>query len=451
MAEDRLPFLRRLNAALEDIPLEPDDPRRVPIHEQVGTDDPVALMREAILLSDIPTLQLFSGFDGSGKTTELLRLRRQLQQNGYLVLYVSALDYFTLTEPLLIGDLLMGVAGALGDALAEEDELDIPKEGFWKRLGSFIERTELRISQVDAKFEYDSPGKSVVGGIKAGVNIKAELKTGSSFRKALQKFLSNSLPEFEREFTDYIAELVGAVHAARGKDQQIVLIFDQLERIRGGYDNWHEVIRATRMVFTDHLERLQLPEIHCVYSVPAWLTLLQGGVPGLRILPTVQLWTHDRSRQPSEAGHRLFRDIVRRRLGVDGAERLFGAGALGQDGPVDQLIRASGGHVRDLLRMIRGVIRRAQVMPVPPDAIDRAIAELRRDFLPIALDDAKLLHEVARVQDLAPESMDAPTVEKLSYFLNSHMVAYFMNGAAWYDIHPLIRDDVARLAATTAA
>lgn len=450
MVEDRLQFLRRLNVALVDAPLEPDDPRRVPIHEQAGTDDPVALMREAILLSDIPTMQLFSGFDGSGKTTELLRLRHDLQNDGYLVLYVNALDYFTLAEPLLIGDLLMGVAGALGDALAEEEEFDVPKEGFWRRLGNFIERTEVRISQVDAKFEYDSPGKSVVGGIKAGVNIKAELKTGSTFRKALQKFLSNSLPEFEREFRDYISELVQAVQEVRGSQQQIVLIFDQLERIRGGYDNWHEVIRATRMLFTDHLERLQLPEIHCVYSVPAWLTLLQGGVPGLRILPTVQLWKHDRGRMPSEPGYGLFRDIVCRRLGKEGAERLFGPGALDPNGPIDQLINASGGHVRDLLRMIRGVTRRAQTMPVPPDVIERAIADLRRDFLPIALDDAKLLHDVARVQNLAPESMDASTIEKLSYFLNSHMVAYFMNGTAWYDIHPLIRDEVAKLTSETA-
>lgn len=446
MVEDRLQFLRRLNVELADVPLEPGDNRRVPLHEQADADDPVVQMLEAILQSDIPTLQLFSGFDGSGKTTELFRLQKQLEDAGYLVLYANALDYFTLTEPLTIGDLLMGIAGALGDTLAEREDINVPKEGFWRRLAGFIERTEARISQIDAKFEYTSPAKSVVGGIKAGVNIKAELKTGSNFRWALQKFLSNSLPEFEREFTEYALELVDAIHAARGPEQKIVLIFDQLERIRGSYDNWHEVIRATRMLFTDHLDRLQLPEIHCVYAAPAWLTLLQGSVPGLRILPSVQLWEHERGRRPSPRGYDLFRNVVRRRLGEDGAAWLFGPGALNPDGPVDRLISACGGHVRDLLRMIRGVMRRAQTLPVTSNVIDRAIVELRQEFLPIAIDDAKLLHEVARAQNLAPASLDAATVEKLSYFLNSHMVAYFSNGAPWYDIHPLIRDDVAKLA-----
>jgi len=37
-------------------------------------------------------------------------------------------------------------------------------------------------------------------------------------------------------------------------------------------------------------------------------------------------------------------------------------------------------------------------------------------------------------------------VGRLSRFLDTHLVLYLTNGEDWYDVHPLIRDEVCALA-----
>ena len=54
--------------------------------------DPVRRLRKHILWTEIQSLQLFSGFSGSGKSTQLRRLQRDLETKGYLVVYANAED-----------------------------------------------------------------------------------------------------------------------------------------------------------------------------------------------------------------------------------------------------------------------------------------------------------------------------------------------------------------------
>ncbi len=62
-------------------------------------DDVVKRLRRAIALSpNRPTLQFMAGAIGSGKTTELLRLRLSLEQQGFLVIYSMADEYLPLDD-----------------------------------------------------------------------------------------------------------------------------------------------------------------------------------------------------------------------------------------------------------------------------------------------------------------------------------------------------------------
>ncbi len=67
-------------------PLKPDDSRYQPIYSGGHCEDPVARLRTRVEFAEIESLQLFSGFNGSGKTTELFRLRRDLEKEGAIVL-----------------------------------------------------------------------------------------------------------------------------------------------------------------------------------------------------------------------------------------------------------------------------------------------------------------------------------------------------------------------------
>ncbi len=243
--EDR-DFVRNLYRRVADRALEPDDPLYEPMHEQSNEDDPVAIMQSRIELAEIQTMQLFSGFSGSGKTTELFRLRRNLRAQGYIVLYADALEYVNEVEPLTIADMLMVIAGAFGDALKNDLGIDPQSKSFWERLRDFVERTEVRLSGVEGKLEYNSPGASVLGGIKAGLNIKAELKTGSSFRKQLQQFLTAHLVQLQDDVGQFFEDGAKAIWAQKGEGVQILFILDRLDRLRGDYRNWQDVIRCVQ-------------------------------------------------------------------------------------------------------------------------------------------------------------------------------------------------------------
>jgi len=451
LTHDEREFLRTVHRKLTDEPLKFGSPFYEPIHKTLDDVDPVWLMQRHIELHDAQSLQLFSGFRGAGKTTELLRLKHELEEQGYFVLYADALDYVNPAEPIDISDLLMVLAGSFSDALADRIDIDVGRTSFWDRLKNFLTNTEIRISAVEAKAELSSPGKEVLGGLKAGLNVKAELKTGSSFRESLQKFLASQLTDLMAQVDQFFEDGIKAIQDSNGVDTHVVFIFDQLEQLRGTYQTWQSVIRSVEQLFSIHIDKLRIPYVHAVYAVPPWLKFLLPPEAPMTMLPTVHLWNNDAARSAFDPGWKAFRALVRRRLNATDSTRLFGPGGAHTGGPVDRLIAASGGHVRDLLRLLQETVKRATALPVTARVVDSVINAARRDFLPIALDDAQWLRDIGQQRDTALRSVDERSVERLSNFLDTHRVIYFVNDSAWYDIHPLIRDEVDRVVAAHAA
>ena len=452
LQKDELDFLIAMHRRLTDQPLEPDDPVREPIHEELDDSDPVALLAFEVGANPVESLQLFSGFRGAGKTTELWRLRKQLRDLGYLVLYADAMDYVNPAEPIDISDMLMVIAGAFSDTLNDAIGTDMARESFWDRLKNFLTKTEIRIGEAGAKLDYSTPAGAVLGSLKTGVNIKAELKTASSFKQNLQKFLSGHLVDLKAEADAFIEDGVKAIWAARGADTKVVFIFDSLEQLRGSYLTWKDVIQSVQQLFTVHIDRLRLPYVHAIYSVPPWLRYLPNSSPvPITILPTAHLWHNDADRTPDARARAVFRSLLYKRLKPQEMARLFGPAAEDPGGPLDRLIGACTGHVRDLLRLVQEVFKRARSLPIGDDAITSAINAERRALAEIPLDDAKWLFEIGETRTHGLLTADERSVERLSNFLDTHRVAYFVNGESWYDLHPLIREDVARIVARAGA
>lgn len=81
------------------VTLDGSDPEHAPRGERL-----VPLLLRTITRSSEETTQLISGFRGTGKTTELRWLARELRDQGYLVLSSDARDYLNLTEPVEISE-----------------------------------------------------------------------------------------------------------------------------------------------------------------------------------------------------------------------------------------------------------------------------------------------------------------------------------------------------------
>ncbi len=442
---DAFHFLKDTHRRLADEPLSPGSPYYEPLHEGNIQDDPVARMFTSIAFAPVESIQLFSGFSGSGKTTELLRLKQRLEQNDFVVVYANALDYLNPAEPVDITELLIVLAAAFGEAVAEMPGAPVLTESFWGRLLNFLTNTELSLSEAGISVEAEAPLREVFGKLKAGVDLKLELKTASSFRQNLQRVLNSHLASLQQQVSDFYLDAVQRIRRVKGESANIVFLFDQLEQMRGGLLTEQDVIHSVERIFTIHVERLRLPNIHVVYTAPPWLKFVTPGMVAMVLLPARHLWNNNPARTPTESNRRAFRSVVMKRLGEDGARRLLGDDEAERNRLIDILIDHSGGHLRDLLRMLRDVVlRSASVSALPVDAVvvQATINALRRDYLPIARSDARWLAEIARNRATALPDTEPGAINRLSRFLDSHRVLYFVNAEEWYDVHPLIRDEI---------
>ncbi len=425
-------------------PLLPDDPRYQPIYAGGHCEDPVARLRDQIEWAGAESLQLFSGFNGSGKTTELFRLRRELEKNGAIVLYADALDYLNPSEPLDISDLLLILAGAFNDSAEASHGVDIGRDSWWARITNYLTTTSVEVTAATAKIEAENPAKDVLGGLKGGVDLKLALKESNTFRQKLRAFLENRLGELKKEVNRFIEEGVKALRAKCGAEARIVLIFDQLEQISGSLSNESEVIASIERLFAGHLDKLKLPFVHAIYTVPPWLPFVLHGQE-IELLPSLRLWDRDPARTRIKPVWTAVRHLIERRLEKEGFARL-----IGHELPcADPLIEASGGHFRDLLRLIREVLVRVstqtETLPASQPVIEGAIQRIREQYLPISEEDATRLSSIAEHRDSGLRNSSAQEVSRISRLLNQHLVLYFSNGGDYYDIHPLIRDEVKKI------
>ena len=436
LTTDDWQFLKTLYQRLDDRPLQPGDALYERIYEHPGCDDPVAALERRIKFADTESVSLFSGFSGSGKTTELFRLRERLENTGITVLYADARDYINTASPLPIADLLVVLAGAFSDAL-EAQGIAISAEGYWARLRNWLANTEVGVKELGLK----------AGTEGGGADLKLEFRSTPSFRQRLSSHLSGRIGELYDEVAHFFEDGVKAVRAERGDGTKVVFLFDSLEQLQGSLYNAQEVTRSVILLFSAHLKLLEIPYVHVVYTVPPWLKFVYPGVNTI-VLPCLRLWNNDPERSECGPGIAALRSLVTRRLTSAGLNRCFGADPFSR---VNQLILLSGGHFGDLLLLLREVVLRAEDLPVPDGVIERAIIRVRSNFLPISLQDAKWLFDIDRELATLLQTNDPDEVNRLTRFLNTHVVLYLKNGTEWYDVHPLVRDEVSEIVTRAAA
>lgn len=427
---------------LADEALQPGNPLYEPIYEQADCEDHVGLLQDHIELSGGESFQLFSGFRGSGKTTELLRLKQRLERQGFLVLYADALEYVNPSEPIDISDFLIVLGGAFNDALLATEifvnhPIEPARSSYWQRIGDFLQNTSVGVHEATLK-------SSVTGPIAAGVDLKLELRTSPTFRQNVQKFLASRIGELRREVHTFFEEGVKEIRRFFDEDKQVVFIFDSLEQLRGSLSNEKDVLQSVERLFANHLPMLKIPYVHTIYTVPPWLKFVKIGGDRLNILPSIRQWDNDGSRTRCPAGCDALRSFIEKRFGADGYRQFFGTEEEAE-AKTEKLTEVCGGHFRDLLRLLREAVLRADMWPVSHEVLDRARREGRSHFLPIAADDAIWLSKIADVRECSLPSVEAADVSRLTRFLDTHFVLYLRNGEEWYDIHPLIRDEVAAI------
>lgn len=235
------------NACHPSEALSPGDLRYVAIDElgdpghRVRGEDWVAALARSFELSDKPVHLLVTGLPGSGKSTELRRLARRLEdpeRANLLPVIIAAEDVFDLAAPIDVPDILFAILDGVERALLKLESKqpdDAMNEGVFRRIWNMLSRTDVELNK--GEFAVPEVGRLVV-----------ELKTRPSLRARVRSAVGNQLARVVDEVSEELNAMTG--RATRLGSAGLVVIFDSLEKLRGISSNWSDVLDSAERIFS---------------------------------------------------------------------------------------------------------------------------------------------------------------------------------------------------------
>lgn len=404
MTSDDRAFLKQAFQATADEPLEAGDARYVDLSAVRGHEDPVTLMARTIELSAGESVQLFSGFPGTGKTTELRRLQHELTREQHMVMFVDAEEYQRASMPIAAPQILMALAHSAMSAYA-------PKGMRWPEFLGELSQLTLHQSRGESE--------DVAAHIKREPSVWRELPS-------LRGVADSLVNEVRKFFAGWLRK----VRDERDDESSVVVLVDSIDHVRGFSTDAATVRASVEALFAQDAAMLAIPGIHIVYTVPPYVRSNSASAGMQHMLPAVTVTAPDGA--VDRGGVDALKGLVGRRIDC---KKLFG-----DDTQLERMIRCSGGNVRDLLRLVRESIRRTDALPMGHEAVTAALEQMRAGLHPIARQDAVQLAQIARAHSLTLDPTSSPY--DVARWADAHLLHLYRNGREWYDVHPLVRDTI---------
>ena len=391
----------------------PDDPRYVDCSE-VRKDVVGLIKRRLDLQREGEFLHLlFSGYRGNGKTTELFQLMRQIE-GKYKTLYFDARKELDLND-MAFPDLLLVIAKMVAERM-EKEGLPLQEkllkqvgEWFYERL---IEKTEQVKSELEVQAGIGTP--SWFSYITA--KILGTMKTSEEDRKIIRQKLRQDITNL----IDYVNALLEEARKVTKEEAQkeLLVIIDSLDRLYRGLEI---------DLFKHNGDNLRRLKCHLIYVVPVSLfydpSAMQLPFDYIK-MPMIPVQTpHGK---PNEDSINLLREVIRRRFVLDEV-------LIDPEKTSRKFILASGGHIRDLIRMLHDACLE------PIDKIDIEVAQkminrLGEDY-DMAIKDHQY-NELMVTYDKKRVSINKDTQELI--YNTAILVYQNPDESTWNDVHPAL-------------
>ena len=269
----------------------------------------------------------------------------------------------------------------------------------------------------------------------AGQVVMLELKNNPSFRQKVEDALSSRFQQFATEATAAMSEAVVRLRNARDVHaERVVVIADGLEKFTPLREEDRDVMEASvESLFVQHARLLRLP-CHVIYTFPLWLRFRVAELGSLYdsqplVLPMVKI--------AERTGGRTRRGSRSCGSSSEG-ESTSRASSARTSGLLTDLVLASGGYPRDLLRMMREVLVRGESFPVAPKVVSRVIDDLAREYAVIVRGThVPMLRALAGTHRM-PQG-DSGEVAAFGRLLEKWLVLAYRDDDEWYDLHPLVK------------
>lgn len=395
--------------------------------EMMESDDVKRRLVKSISRSGgAPVARLFTGHRGTGKTTELYRVKQMLEEGavGRPRVFVSFLECEPWMDLNDVGpqDLILQMVRQL------VEDLKVAGYGFgWDKIRHFF-------AEIGEILKTDVQLKDL--NIEAGpLEIGMAIKDVPGARAALRRLLEDRLPRIYDLVNGEIIKPAREYLREKHNYSDLLIIVDQLDRIPQKQLN-EQGLTNHEQLFLNSSGVLRALQCDVLYTIPIELAYsychgrlvdVYGGE--ILTLPMIDV--------TNPKGLEMMRDIALRRIragGVDAGEM------FSPEDQLDRLCRLSGGHPRSLFALIRAALDRTDHLPLTEPVITRSIRMQASDFgksLSAEQWDAlKRVHE--NRQGL---QADAERQQWMTFLRERYVYAYYdVEKGPWYDWNPLLEE-----------
>ncbi len=377
---------------------------------------------------------LFAGFRGCGKSTELLKVKRNLDKD-------FVIDIFSVREKLdpnnfSISELLIAITmDLLAFVYQNHDAIKLSK-ALTEKLETWSAKT------VKEKVSYNYANMQTGAGvdIKAGLGMLLNLFAKLSFDfKAGRKFTEIASIETEKTLSDLllhcnliVEEIKTQLHKI-GKSN-IIIIVDDLEKVNP---------EITEKLFFNYSSQLTSIACSFIYTFPISLIfnpmygIIIGEFSSNLVLPMIKV--HDKEWNDYEPGMQVLSDIIDRRIDK--------TGNLVPPLLLKRFIRMCGGSLRDLFRMLNLAAQNA--LDYDRKIIEEKDYKYSVDKLKNDMSNALAYNEKNGMSpqdyyDLLAKCYNdkdkKPMNERGMLDLRHNMCVLGYNSENWYDVHPVVKE-----------
>jgi len=364
---------------------------------------------------------LLLGHRGCGKSTELNKLIKELEEENYPVHKINCIEEIDIHN-IDKNDILFLISDSLMK-IAKKVNAKIP-DSLSKRIYDFLDTKEIITEKIKEKEAGVSAGIEANTGILQNllnlyISLKGDIKYGTSKREIIRKEIQNGI-------SDWLVNIKELKDIIYNKEQKLpILIFEDIDKIS-------KPTEAITIFNNSIFANLQFP---VVFTFPISVAFSSEFMPlknqyTVHFLPMIK--THTKNNQDFADGINIIKDIIYARA----EKNIF------EDEAITLLITKTGGCLRDVFECINKAAFRAYIGRnsniVEKEDIERALLELKSDYTRmLVVDDYKKLHEIYQTKR---DIEDKDTCKMLDYLKSQVVLEY--NGEGWFDVHPLVYDFV---------
>ncbi|QIR38028.1 AAA family ATPase [Tolypothrix sp. PCC 7910] len=408
-------------------PLPADDTRYVDCQDVRGDADILQELGNRMRLANTNTCQLYSGHRGAGKSTELLKLKKYLENRQFYVVYFAADEEDIDSEDAQYTDILLACTRRL---LKDLKEIANPRpilnwlKNLWGELKD--------LAQTPIEFESMAVEAQIAQFAKLTANLRAVPQLRQQIRQKIDPHTVTLIQVLNEFLKDAKQNLPNGCN-------KLAVIVDNLDRMvlvkDGDSTNYEEV-------FVDRSGQLKGLDCHLIYTAPISLLYSKRGTDirdiygECLILPMIMVKTPDG--ETYQPGLKKVKEVISKRVRQIAPELSLEKDIFDSPNTLERLCLMSGGHVRNLLLLTQDAIGRTEELPITENAVRRAITQARDTYRrTVENSQWSLLAEVSRSKKLPGDDL----YRSLMYNRCLLEYKYFDDEGEmqrWYDIHPLI-------------